>query len=70
MSSGVFVIREDGSIEEMEQSEYQSEEILQELIAKHPNLIAGNLIDEKNPRKWLFIDREFGVPDKADARAQ
>ena len=33
MSSGVFVIKKDGSLVEMQKSEYDSEEVLQKLLA-------------------------------------
>ena len=49
MSSGVFVIQKDGSLVEMNQQVYDSEEVLQKLLAEYPNLLAGNLIDEENP---------------------
>ena len=67
MTSGVFVIQKDGSLVEMHQSDYDSEEILQELLAQYPNLLAGNLIDDNNPRKWLLISREYGIPDKNES---
>jgi hypothetical protein len=67
MSTGVFVIRKDGSLVEMKPSDYDSEDVLQELLAKYPNLLAGNLIDDINPRKWLLISREYGIPDKNDS---
>lgn len=66
MSSGVFVIR-DGSLVEMEYSYYESELILQDLLVKFPNLIPGKQIDVLNPRKWLVVSKEFGVPSKANA---
>jgi hypothetical protein len=67
MSSGVFVIKTDGSLVEMKQTDYDSEDVLQKLLATHPNLLAGNLIDEANPRKWLLISREYGIPDDEHA---
>jgi len=67
MSSGVFSIRKDGSLVEMQQSDYESEDTLQSLLVKYPNLLAGNLINETNPRKWLLISREYGIPDKEES---
>ena len=67
MSSGVFVIKKDGSLVEMKQTDYDSEDVLQKLLADYPNLLAGNLIDEANPRKWLLISREYGIPDDEHA---
>jgi len=67
MSSGVFVIKKDGSLEEMQETSYDSEDTLQGLLAKYPNLLAGKLIDDSNPRKWLLISREYRIPDKDDS---
>lgn len=68
MSSGVFVLRKDGILVEMNQKDYGSEKKLQELLARYPNLLAGNLIDEVNPRQWLFVTRELSIPDENSER--
>jgi len=62
MSSGVFLLNKDGSLEEMNQEDYSSEEYLQTLLENYPNLLAGEQINEANPRKWIVISREFPVP--------
>lgn len=67
MSSGVFVLRKDGALVEMNQREYDSEDMLQNLLAEYPNLMAGNLINELNPRKWLLVSREIGVPGEENS---
>ena len=64
MSSGVFVLQKDGTLIEMNQQKYDSEDMLQTLLAKYPNLLAGDQIDELNPRKWILISREFSIPDE------
>jgi hypothetical protein len=46
----------------MEEKEYVSEDILQDLIAKYPNLLAGDEMDENEPRKWLLVQREQILP--------
>ena len=58
-----FVIMKDGSLVEMQQRDYDSEDVLQKLLAEYPNLLAGNLVNETEPRKWLLVSREYGVPD-------
>ena len=63
MSSGIFLLQKNGALVEMNQKDYDSEDILQELLEKYPNLISGNLVDELNPRKWILISRELSVPD-------
>ena len=62
MSSGVFLLNKDGSLEEMNQEDYSSEEYLQTCLENYPNLLAGEQINETNPRKWIVISREFPVP--------
>ena len=62
MPGGIFLIQNDGQLVEMIEQKYESEDLLQELLAKYPNLLAGDQIDSENPRRWLLIDREMSVP--------
>ena len=48
----------------MNEQEYDSEKILQELLQKYHNLLAGDQIDEVSPRRWILIAREFQIPDE------
>ncbi|MDQ1262127.1 MAG: hypothetical protein QG575_1308 [Euryarchaeota archaeon] len=64
MASGMFLIQNDGSLIEMEEQADPPEDHLQELLATYPNLLAGNQIDEANPRRWLLISREVGLPSE------
>ena len=64
---GIFLIQPNGELVEMNEQAYDSEDLLQTLLAKYPSLLAGNQIDPKAPRKWLFIEREAGVPSKEGA---
>ena len=43
---------------------YDSEDVLQTLIEKYPNLLAGEQVDG-TPRRWLLVKRESGVPAQA-----
>jgi hypothetical protein len=36
--------------------------VLQEVLATHPDLLAGDQIDPAVPRRWLLVAREAGVP--------
>ncbi len=63
MSTGIFHIDQNGNLSEMNQQEYSSEDFLQKLLEDYPSLIPGNQVDELNPRKWIFISREFSIPD-------
>ena len=62
MYPGIFLIQSNGELIEMNETHYDSEDLLQKLLVDYPSLLAGNQIDPTAPRKWLFIERESGVP--------
>ncbi len=64
MSSGVFLIQTDGQLVEMAEEIYGSEADFQELLAKYPNLLAGDQINDEKPRRWLLISREAALPSE------
>ncbi|QDU36857.1 hypothetical protein Mal4_11570 [Maioricimonas rarisocia] len=47
----------------MDESPYDSELLLQELLAHHPDLLAGEQMNGDAPRRWLLVTREMAVPD-------
>ncbi len=49
---------------EMRSKPYESEDLLQVLLAKHPDLLAGSQMDRDIPRRWLPVRRELGVSGK------
>ena len=62
-NGGIFLIQNDEKLLEMTEQKYDSEDLLQGLLEKYPNLLAGDQIDSEVPRRWLLVSREFGVPD-------
>ena len=50
----------------MEETTYDSESLLQKLLADHPDLLAGDQIDAEEPRRWLLVTREMAVPGEQD----
>jgi len=65
--SGIFLIHDDKEdLVEMTEQEYDSEDLLQTLLAKYPNLLAGDQIDSSAPREWLLITREASLPGEQD----
>ncbi|MBX3023800.1 hypothetical protein KF840_02710 [bacterium] len=48
----------------MRERQYDSEDLLQELLSRYPHLLAGDQIDAAAPRRWLLVSRELGVPDQ------
>jgi hypothetical protein len=66
MSGGIFLIQEDGKLVEMREQPYDLESLLQKLLAKYPNLLAGDQMDGTEARRWLLISREMAVPGEED----
>lgn len=66
MKGSIFLIQDDGVLIPMAEQKYDSEELLQTLLAKYPNLLAGDQMDSASPRRWLLISRELGIPAEED----
>src|ERR1700674_4460388 len=64
MNPGIFLIQDNDELVEMNEQAYDSEDLLQTLLAKYPSLLAGSQIDANAPRRWLLIERECGVPSE------
>ena len=59
-SGGLFLKRGDDLAELIEQR-YDAEAILQQLLADHPQLLAGSEIDPDDPRRFMLVRREAPV---------
>ncbi len=70
MSDKIFILHENGELVEMSESGFLTEDQFQQLLAKYPDLLAGNQIDPENPRRWLLIAREIGVHDSEVANSR
>ena len=66
MARKIFLIQPDSSLVTVNESPFESEDIFQELLASHPDLLAGDQVRPGEPRKWLLVAREVGVPDSED----
>ena len=64
MNPGIFLIQDKEELVEMNEQPYDSEKLLQAWLAKYPELLVGNQIDAKEPRRFLLIEQECGVPAK------
>lgn len=62
MNGVIYLNQDNEQLVEMTEQKYDSEELLQTLIAKYPNLLAGDQMDSEIPRRWLLISREAGLP--------
>ena len=47
----------------MTETKYPSEDVLQVLLERYPDLIPGDQIDPDDPPRWLLVGREMPVPD-------
>jgi hypothetical protein len=65
-ASRIYLLNESSKLVAMEEASYDSEKLLQELLAKHPDLLAGEQIDADEPRRWLLVRREMAVPSDED----
>ncbi|MDE0023731.1 MAG: hypothetical protein OXP69_04880 [Spirochaetaceae bacterium] len=59
-----------GDLEPLEEEPFSTEDELQELIAKHPELLDGEQIEPDEPRRWILITREMSISDSPGAGAR
>jgi len=64
MTGRIYLLNEQAQLMPMDQAAYDSESLLQELLANHPDLMAGEQINSDDPRRWLLVAREMSVPDE------
>jgi len=66
-SDSIFLIDGQGQLERVPHHQYETEELLQSLVDKHPELLVGEQIDPDRPPRWLVVRREAGIPSAEDA---
>lgn len=66
----IYLLNENSDLLAMEESLYDSEKLLQEMLAQHPDLLAGEQINSEEPRRWLLITREMSVPGEEDGNSR
>jgi hypothetical protein len=62
MSGKIFMIKDNDELVPMAEKKYKQEIDFQDLLEDYPDLIPGDQIDSENPRRWLLIKRELGLP--------
>ena len=68
MAGKIYLLQDDGNLQSMSERSYVTEERLQVLLRDYPDLLAGDQIDEDQPRRWLLVSREVGVPFEEEGR--
>ena len=67
MAERIYVMTEGGSLEPLTEKSFDTEDLLQRLIADHPELLDGEQIRPGDPRRWLLVTREKGIADAPDS---
>jgi len=62
MPGRIYLLNDNSSLIAMEEAAYDSEGLLQGLLAEHPDLLAGDQINAEQPRRWMLVAREMAVP--------
>lgn len=70
MTSSIYVLDKSNNLIEMRQQYFETEDIFQQLIEQYPNILAGDQINSNDPRRWIFISREMGVPSETGGGTQ
>lgn len=66
MTGGIFLVNPDDSLTTMRESTFSAEDVLQGLLARYPDLLAGDQMDPVSPRRWLLVTRESPIPGEQD----
>lgn len=61
MAGEIYLLRDEDQLVEMREQHNDSEAVLQELLAKHPDLLAGNQLEAAPARRSLLVDREAAL---------
>src|SRR5947209_18003517 len=64
MSDSIYLLQPDNSLVQVSQAPYLAESELQRLLDQHPELLPGAQIDPEEPRRWLVVRSEAGVPNE------
>ncbi len=62
MPERIYTSTEEGTLKALNETSFSTEDELQKLIAKHPELLDGEQIRPGDPRRWILIKREKGIP--------
>ncbi len=66
MPTGIYLIGKDENLVALEERRYDLEADLQQLLARYPDLLAGDQMDTATPRRWLLVRRELAIPDQQE----
>lgn len=61
MTEHIYHLDQQGQLEPMVEEPFAEEDLLQALVADHPELLSGEQINPAEPRRWILIRREQGI---------
>ena len=67
MSTGFFSFDDKNKLIDVSQMAFESEDALQKLVAKYPQLLSGDEGSAAGISEWLFVAREMGIPSEEGA---
>lgn len=59
MQGKIYILQDQSKLSPMEETPWDAEHKLQQLIAEYPDLLGGDQIDVENHRRWLLVTREM-----------
>ena len=63
LAEETYILKNDGQLEPVREQKFDLEDVLQPLVADHPELLSGQQIYSDNPRRWILAGREQGISD-------
>ncbi len=70
MAERIYTRGEHGGLEPLNEEPFSSEDELQELIARNPELLDGEQMRPGDPRRWILITREKAIAETSDSGAR
>lgn len=61
MAEKIYIRNANGRLEPVVEERFETEDLLQELIGQHPELLAGDQIRPEDPLRWILIRREMPI---------
>ena len=63
----IYFKSRDGNMTSMMESEYDSEDLFQKLLADYPDLLSGSNGLDSQEKRWLLVAREAAIPDNENS---
>ena len=67
MAEHIYLLADQGDLSEMTEERFDTEDALQGLIARHPELLAGEQINPQDPPRFILVKREKGIAETSEA---